>query len=196
VTPVAPGLVGVAVLTRRRGPLAELLAGFPTLAPRLADEHLSRTRGAGPLRQRSSRRVQGRVLLVGDAAGYVDALTGEGIAVGLEHGPLAARAITQALAAGDFDFSGYSRAVAGAVVGRELTLDGRLARMLYASRAFPLWLSLIMFDERVQQLYAARVSGSEVLADRKGALLAALGRHALAAPRRLRRLTSPIPSAA
>jgi flavin-dependent dehydrogenase len=35
------------------------------------------------LRQRSQRRVQGRALLVGDAAGYVDALTGEGISVGL-----------------------------------------------------------------------------------------------------------------
>ena len=97
VTPVTPGLVGVAVLTRRRGPLAELLAGFPTLAPRLADQHLSRTRGAGPLRQRSSRRVQGRVLLVGDAAGYVDALTGEGIAVGIAQ----ARAAVDAVVAGD-----------------------------------------------------------------------------------------------
>ena len=40
-------------------------------------------RGAGPLRQRAARRVAGRALLVGDAAGYVDALTGEGISVGL-----------------------------------------------------------------------------------------------------------------
>jgi flavin-dependent dehydrogenase len=39
--------------------------------------------GAGPLRQRVLGRVAGRVLLVGDAAGYVDALTGEGIAVAL-----------------------------------------------------------------------------------------------------------------
>ena len=74
------------------------------------------------------------------------------------------------------------------MVGRELTLDGRLARLLYAPRAFRLWLSLIMFDRRVQQLYAARVSGSEVLADRKGALLAALARHAVTAPARLVRL--------
>ena len=40
-------------------------------------------RGAGPLRQRCRRVVAGRVLLVGDAAGYVDALTGEGIAISL-----------------------------------------------------------------------------------------------------------------
>lgn len=39
------------------------------------------TLGAGPLRQRVRARVGERVLLVGDAAGYVDALTGEGIAV-------------------------------------------------------------------------------------------------------------------
>jgi menaquinone-9 beta-reductase len=129
------------------------------------------------------------VLCVGDAAG-IDALTGEGIAVGLEQGPIAARAIADALAAGDFGFAGYARQVRRAVVGRELALDGRLARLLYASRAFPLWLSLIMFDERMQQLYAARVSGSEVLADHKRDLLFALGRHALTARGRIRRLGS------
>jgi flavin-dependent dehydrogenase len=49
--------------------------------------------GAGPLRQRSRRRVAGRVLLVGDASGYVDALTGEGISLGLAHGRAAVRAL-------------------------------------------------------------------------------------------------------
>ena len=44
---------------------------------------LTPVRGAGPLRQRCRRVVAGRVLLVGDAAGYVDALTGEGIAISL-----------------------------------------------------------------------------------------------------------------
>ena len=36
--------------------------------------------------------VNGRVALVGDAAGYVDALTGEGIAVGLKSARAAVRA--------------------------------------------------------------------------------------------------------
>jgi hypothetical protein len=45
-----------------------------------------------------------------------------------------------------------------------------------------------MFDARMQQLYAARVSGSEILADRKRDLLAALGRHVLFARKRLRQL--------
>ncbi len=60
--------------------------------------------------------------------------------------------------------------------------------MLYAPRAVNLWLSLILFDRRVQELYAARVSGSEVLADHKRALVGALARHAFAAPVRLVRM--------
>jgi len=127
------------------------------------------------------------LLCVGDAAG-IDALTGEGIAVGLEHGPIAAQAIAAALEAGDFRFAGYGAAIDCAVVGRELTLDGQLAKLLYAPRASKLWLSLILFDRRVQQLYAARVSGSEVLADRKRALVGALLRHAVTAPVRLLRM--------
>jgi flavin-dependent dehydrogenase len=137
--------------------------------------------------RRGARIAAPHVLCVGDAAG-IDALTGEGIAVGLEEGPLAARAVARALASGDFAFERYARDVRRAVVGRELALDGRLAAMLYAPRAFALWLSLIMFDERMQALYAARVSGSEILADRKRALLAALGRHVVHARARMRAL--------
>ena len=83
VTPVADGLVGVAVLTERPGSFEDHLAVFPWLRDRLRAAPFGATLGAGPLRQRSRRRVDGPVLLVGDAAGYVDALTGEGIAVGL-----------------------------------------------------------------------------------------------------------------
>jgi flavin-dependent dehydrogenase len=57
-------------------------------------------RGAGPLRQRARRRVAGRVLLVGDAAGYVDALTGEGLALGLAQARAAVAAIVSGRPAG------------------------------------------------------------------------------------------------
>jgi flavin-dependent dehydrogenase len=103
VTPVASGLVGVAVLTDQRAPFSELLSTFTTLAPRLAGLPLTRVRGAGPLRQRSTARVRGRVLLVGDAAGYVDALTGEGIAIGLAQARVAVAAIV------DGDLPRYER---------------------------------------------------------------------------------------
>jgi flavin-dependent dehydrogenase len=83
VTPVAQDCVGVALLTDRRAPFADLLAGFPELAARLPVAPTGAVRAAGPLRQRARRPVAGRVLLVGDAAGYVDALTGEGWAIAL-----------------------------------------------------------------------------------------------------------------
>ena len=82
VTPVADDLVGVAVLGDAGARFDELLADFPLLAARLTGAR-TRVMGAGPLRQRVRSRASGRVLLVGDAAGYVDALTGEGIALGL-----------------------------------------------------------------------------------------------------------------
>jgi flavin-dependent dehydrogenase len=81
VTPVGPHCVGVAILTSRRAAFAQHLDCFPALAERLPDTPSGRVRAAGPLRQRVSGVVAGRVLLVGDAAGYVDALTGEGLAV-------------------------------------------------------------------------------------------------------------------
>ncbi len=81
VTPVGPELVGVAVLSSIRAPFTEQLAAFPQLRDRFPDAGVTTVLGAGPLCQKTSARVAGRVLLVGDAAGYVDALTGEGIAV-------------------------------------------------------------------------------------------------------------------
>jgi flavin-dependent dehydrogenase len=85
VTPVAADVVGVAVLGPGGGRSFETwLEEFPELRERVRGAlPASGVRGAGPLRQRTTRRVVGRALLVGDAAGYVDALTGEGLSVGL-----------------------------------------------------------------------------------------------------------------
>ncbi|MET9463768.1 FAD-dependent monooxygenase [Streptomyces sp. NPDC006544] len=84
VTPLGPRQVGIAVLTSEHLPYDTQLARFPLLLSRL-EEASGRTpvRGAGPLRQQARSRVAGRVLFVGDAAGYVDALTGEGLALAL-----------------------------------------------------------------------------------------------------------------
>ncbi|ETW23846.1 NAD(P)/FAD-dependent oxidoreductase [Mycobacterium gastri] len=89
VTPVEPDLVGVAILSRQRPDLA----WFPWLAQHLDGAQRGRARGCGPLRQVVSRRVAGRVLLVGDAAGYEDALTGEGISLAVKQAAAAVRAI-------------------------------------------------------------------------------------------------------
>ncbi len=87
VTPVGPHRIGVAFLwdrVRLPGPVdfASLLARFPRLGDRLADAPAdSSPRGAGPMEQAISTPVQDRLVLIGDAAGYVDAVTGEGLSL-------------------------------------------------------------------------------------------------------------------
>ena len=93
VTPVDDDLVGVAVLSRNRRGYDEHLADFPTLTAALRGPTATEVRGAGPLRQRVRHRVAGRVLLVGDAAGYLDALTGEGVALALATAGAAVRCL-------------------------------------------------------------------------------------------------------
>jgi 2-polyprenyl-6-methoxyphenol hydroxylase-like FAD-dependent oxidoreductase len=116
VTPVADDMVGVAVLGGIPGPAADKgfdgrLAAFPELLSVLGGDRavpVTGVRGAGPLRQAVRGRTAGRVLLVGDAAGYVDALTGEGVGAALAQ----ASVLAACLAAGQpGDYEGAWRRV-------------------------------------------------------------------------------------
>ncbi|MEO8275161.1 MAG: FAD-dependent monooxygenase [Thermoanaerobaculia bacterium] len=103
VTPLAADEIGVAILwSGGKGGFDELLASrIPaSFAQRIAGaEALGRDRGAGPFLQRTRGTVSAgrRLALVGDAAGYVDALTGEGLSLGFE----SALELGEALALGD-----------------------------------------------------------------------------------------------
>ena len=84
VTPVADDVVGVALLGPAHHDYDRTLDSFVALRHHLGDaERLGPARGAGPMYQQSQHRTAGRVRLVGDSSGYVDALTGEGVRVGL-----------------------------------------------------------------------------------------------------------------
>jgi flavin-dependent dehydrogenase len=86
VTPVGPGRCGVAFLFDARHTsnvsFERLLSNFPMLEEQLRGGAFdSEARGAGPLLRRVRGCVKGRAVLVGDAAGYVDAITGEGLSL-------------------------------------------------------------------------------------------------------------------
>jgi 2-polyprenyl-6-methoxyphenol hydroxylase-like FAD-dependent oxidoreductase len=84
VTPAGRERIGVAFLFRPRGPIGfdALLAQFPALAARLSAAPAdSRPLGAGPLARAARARIADRLLLFGDAAGYVDAISGEGLSL-------------------------------------------------------------------------------------------------------------------
>lgn len=153
VTPVGPDTVGVAILTSRRGAFAGQLAAFPQLRARLGDAAPSSTvRGAGALRQHVRRRVVGRVLLVGDAAGYIDALTGTGIDTALA----GAEALVASLRAGEPER--YDRE------WRRLTRSTRaLTWSLLAARHTPLSGAVVPAAARLPGMFSAAVSQ---LADR------------------------------
>jgi flavin-dependent dehydrogenase len=80
---------------------ASLLDRFPVLRERLdgapAD---SSPRGLGPLARRARACVAGRVVLVGDAAGFVDGIAGEGVALAFRCAEALGAALPRALARG------------------------------------------------------------------------------------------------
>jgi flavin-dependent dehydrogenase len=93
VTPVADDCVGIAILTSRRGGFESHLAEFAALQERVRGHPHGQDMAAGPLRQKVRSRVAGRVLLAGDAAGYVDALTGEGLGIAFGGAELLVRCV-------------------------------------------------------------------------------------------------------
>jgi flavin-dependent dehydrogenase len=84
VTPVGPRSVNVAFLRAREATedFDGLLARFPSLREKIGEAaSASELRGAGPLLQRVRARWSERLALIGDAAGYVDAITGQGLSL-------------------------------------------------------------------------------------------------------------------
>src|SRR3990167_5710724 len=78
VTPVGEEEVGIALLwSVGKERFDTLLARFPALARRVeGSPRSSEDRGAGPFDQRVRAVVRGNLALLGDAAGYLDAVTG------------------------------------------------------------------------------------------------------------------------
>lgn len=84
VTPAGAHRVGIAILFEREesARFEALMERFPALAALVAAaEPETAVRGAGPFDRRSTSRIAERLVLLGDAAGYVDAVTGDGLAL-------------------------------------------------------------------------------------------------------------------
>jgi len=101
VTPVGRQEVCVALISsnpKGRLRLEDALGEFPELCARLGNaEHASSERGAITVTRRLRRVYRGRTVLVGDASGGVDAITGQGICLGFREAAL----LGDCLASGD-----------------------------------------------------------------------------------------------
>ncbi len=123
VGPCGKGEASLAVLLERGVSFDEFVARVPALR---GMEVVTRKLGAAPLGSRVSPLVDGRVLLVGDAAGAPDPVTGEGMSLALQSAAAACAAIRSG------DLASYER--------ERRRLEAPSARMgrliLWASRWF------------------------------------------------------------
>ena len=107
VTPVGPEQVGVVFLwddakvSRECVSIDQLLQRFPSISARLAGAVAdSRPLGAGPMACSVRSRIADRFALVGDAAGYIDAITGEGLSLAFASALTLGRILPAALESG------------------------------------------------------------------------------------------------
>ncbi len=125
VTPIGPEEICVAVISRDSHlRLDQALPLHPELFARLKNAVVTTTeRGAVSATRRLARVYRDRVMLVGDASGSVDAITGEGLRLGFEQG----MALAQALALNDLkSYAAAHRRLArrpAFMAGLMLTLD-------------------------------------------------------------------------
>jgi menaquinone-9 beta-reductase len=112
-----------------------LLLRFPSVASRLQTaRRVDRPRGVGPLGQRVTAPFAAGALLVGDAAGFFDPLTGEGIFRALRGAELAAEHAHEALRRQDLS----DRALAG-YARRRRDVFAAKARLAWLMQAFARW---------------------------------------------------------
>lgn len=109
ITPVEPGVMGVAALMERhitqqgKGSQNDRLDALLQHAPDLLRERLegatpvNDAKAVGPLMADTKEVHQGRCVLVGDAAGFVDAITGEGMTIAFATADTCAAAVLDVL---------------------------------------------------------------------------------------------------
>jgi flavin-dependent dehydrogenase len=109
-----------------------------------------------PTRDEGAPIVRGRTLLVGDAAGLVDPMSGEGICAAFISGHLAAARLLRFLDGKDPDLWSYE-----AAVEREIMADIRAAKVLRDAYHYTPWPSYFMLkrSEKMRQMLCQLITG-------------------------------------
>jgi geranylgeranyl reductase family protein len=120
-----------------------------------------------PLRDAGSIAAEGRIAFVGDAAGLIDPLSGEGIGNAIRSGVIASQEAVRILAGEAFDFAAYQRRV-------ELELEPDLAtsrqlQALFHRRPWP-YVQMLRRSGRFWRAFCQIVRGEQTYAGLKGRL--------------------------
>ncbi len=149
----------------RQDKVSNLRAGFERWFSKFKDEHsiepqiLSDSSARFPVRP-AGRMVKGRALLVGDAAGLVDAFTGEGIPEAIQSGILAASAVREAVVASNpMALSAYVEDCKRMILS-ELNVTQSMAKLFYKSiRNMETLCSFFRDDYYSRQLIGSAIGG-------------------------------------
>ncbi len=120
---------------------------------------ISETAGRFPIRA-APEIVKGRTLLVGDAAGFVDSFTGEGISHAIESGVLAAEVVAEVVESGSSrGLAEYEKRCKKSIIA-ELKVSQAMAKMFYKSEKNMETLCRFFHDDPyASYLIAASIAG-------------------------------------
>lgn len=144
VTPCGPQQINLAFLWRKHSyagvdhkpSFDHMLALFPELAQRIHNQQpRSAIKAIGPLEQKASSPVSEGIALVGDASGYLDACTGEGISSAMAHAQALAPVVKQAL------HNASDGMLTRAALAPYAQAHQRIMRSYYRTTRAVLWLS-------------------------------------------------------
>jgi flavin-dependent dehydrogenase len=112
-------------------PNISVLAGrFPALLTRLANAPaISSVRGAGPMARAATRRNSDRMVLVGDAAGFVDSISGDGLSIAFNSALILGKHLPEILKRGATrdSMQAYEREARRVYRGYQLVTNGLLS---------------------------------------------------------------------
>lgn len=122
--------IGVLSMAQRGSDLKRAMARYLDLLGCRSVTQVERHGYVIPIRPRRGPFVDKRVLLVGDAAGFADPVTGEGISFAIRSGQMAAQSLIDGHLEEDFVVNTYTHALAETIL-LELRRGQLLARLLY-----------------------------------------------------------------
>jgi len=162
VTPVSDQEVCVVVLSEKGATRTSVIAGkFPELAAHLGNaETLGTERGALTTTNRLEKIYRDKVVLVGDASGAVDAITGEGLCLSFQH----AAALADLLPSGDLhEYQRVHRRfqLRPSIMGNLLSLLGR--RRFARERTFRAFAAEPSLFGRFLNLHLGHGNGTEAV---------------------------------
>ncbi len=176
VTPVGPEEICVAVISRDSHlRLDQALPLHPQLFARLKNAAVTTSeRGAVSATRRLARVYRDRVMLVGDASGSVDAITGEGLRLGFEQG----MALAEALAGNDLKAYGAAHR---RLARRPAFMAGLMLTLDHSAWLRRRVLSALSAEPRIFATQLAMHMGTVTTGDFIRHSMLPLGRHLLAA---------------